>query len=176
MREQVALLSHQTKDVIRGEVNTEQTVDRIEHEMMVLASVIGIRVPVLRVSSAIGKSYPATVSGRYVGNSVTCRNEKEFIKKLEAVLGSDEMTEMIRQLYADSRASGLKYFLVEDGVVVGETGSFEAAKQLAFRMMGQDGWIDIHEVEKGRLGYYIWPDSSEEPIYNSVNGSERDDD
>ena len=75
------------------------------------------------------------------------------------------MTEVVQRLNADSIASGLNFFLVEDGEVVGETGSLAAAKELARNMIGYEGLIDIHKVSIGRVGWYAWPEGKEEPVY-----------
>ena len=32
-------------------------------------------------------------------------------------------------------------------------------------MIGKEGLIDIHELGKGRVGFYEWPEESEEPVY-----------
>jgi hypothetical protein len=169
LREQAAALANRTKEVIRAEVESKQIAERVEYELLIYASVLGLRVSIVRVVSLAGKPYPATLSGPYVKNLVSCRNEEAFTRHLKSVLGSKAVTETVQHLYADSRVSGLQFFLVEDAEVVGETGSLSAAKELASRMIGPEGWIDIHELARGLVGYYAWPEGREEPIYTATN-------
>ena len=168
LREQATALSKKTKDVVQADVKTEQIHERIEYELLIYAAVLGLRVSILRVVSEGGSAYPATMSGRYVKKLLTCKNESEFVRHLKAILGSREVTEAVHRLQADSEASGLQFYLVEDGEVVGETGSLRAAKELACRMIGQGGLIDIHELGKGSVGNYLWLDDQDEPDYHEV--------
>ena len=167
LREQADALSKRTKDVIQGAVTTEQNGERVEHEMTLFAPVLALRVPILRVSREGGTAYPVSVSGRFVKRLETCKGEKTFTDVLKKVLASKEVTRAIQTLHTDSKKSGLRFFLVEDEEVVGETATFRAAKELSGRMIGRGGWIDVHELEKeGPIGYWVWPDDADKPTYH----------
>lgn len=165
LREQAMRLREQTEHIVWGEVCTTAEEDRVAHELTLFAPAIQRRVTVVRVTTG-ATPYPATITSRFLSSVQTVKNETAFQKELKRLLGGKPVSEAVRTLVADSRATGFEFFLVEDGELIGESVSLEAAKERARRMVGPGGWIDIHQVKKGVVGRWVWLDDENEPKYS----------
>ena len=73
LNDQAKALSTKTKDVVKADVKIEQIGERIEYEVLVYASVLGLRISILRVVCENGQTYPASLSGRYVAAASNVR-------------------------------------------------------------------------------------------------------
>ncbi len=167
LKEQAAFVTDATSGVVEGQVSLTQDGERVEHELLLFAPVLQLRAPVVRITRG-ANAYPATVSSRFTTGVQMCDSEAELITALGQLLGSPPVAEALRTMKADSEASGLSYYLIEDGEVVGEAGTLEAARSLGRRLIRPDGLIDIHQLAKGRVACWRWGDPDGDPVWEVV--------
>lgn len=156
LTEQAAGLTTLTGRVLEGVVQTTPDGERLVHQFLIHAPVLGIRVPLLRVTSGPGGP-PLSVDGKYVRTPRICQSLEELSGLLREVFGADEVVQVVRRMVADSRAKGLPYFLVEDEEWVGSAPTREEAQERALRRVRPDDIIDIYELATGRkIGTVGW--------------------
>lgn len=157
LQDQAKGLPTRTDHLLEGVVKTSADGDQLEHQFLIHAPVLGIRVPLLKVSSG-PSGLPLTAVGKYVRPSPrTFQALDELNALLKEVFNSKEVVQAIRQLVAESRAKGLPFFLVEDDECIGSATTREDAAARAIRRARPDDLIDIYELQTGkRIGHVDW--------------------
>jgi hypothetical protein len=164
LTEQAVELGNLTKQVLEGVVLTVPDGDKLQHQFQIRAPVLGYQTTVLRATSEPG-SGPVTVTGRYVKEPQVCQSLDELTAALRAIFRSDEVRTLVRELYAESQAKGLPYFLVEQNEWAGDASTKEAARERALRQVSQDDEIEVRELKTGAIvGHARWF-GTKEPVF-----------
>jgi hypothetical protein len=104
LREQAALLGNLTNNVLEGHVRTERIADRIINYLDIVAPALEYYTfTVLEIRHHGIEFYPLTVVPSMDGKPTDCKDEMEFIAKLEEALSSQAVHKVIESLLAQSK-------------------------------------------------------------------------
>jgi len=100
LREQAALLGEKTKQLVRGEVDTQTVGSLLVHHFHVAAPTLNYRYELFTAQHNVN-FYPLVV--RHKNENVSVKDEAEFKEKLKAVLADQHTVNVVHSILAQVR-------------------------------------------------------------------------
>ncbi len=100
LREQGSLLGEKTRQLVRGEVETQTVGSMLVHHFYVVAPTLNYRYELFSAQHGVS-FYP--LSMRHKNEAVSAKDEGEFKEKLKAILGDAHTVKVVQSILAQVR-------------------------------------------------------------------------
>jgi hypothetical protein len=101
LKEQAALLSEKTRQLVKGEVVTQTTGDIFVHYFYIAAPTLNYRFELFKVSHGVN-FYPLTLT--YLNSARPIKSEEEFKAKLKEIFAAQHTLNVVHSILAQVRS------------------------------------------------------------------------
>ncbi len=101
LKEQGALLGEKTRQLVKGEVDTQTIGSMLVHSFAISAPTLSYRYELFTVSHGVN-FYPLTI--KYLKDTVQLKSEDDFRQKLKAILSSTHTVNVVHSILAQVRS------------------------------------------------------------------------